>query len=587
MTAFYQTVQGIAEQYRCDSSYLLDMLREIQLRELHISNAAIDILAKSLEIPRVRIEGVVGFYRFFTREPAGQYHLLFSANITDEMAGKAVLQQRLQQKLGVKLGQTRADGRVRVEDTSCTGMSDQGPALLVNGQAVPNLTLGLIDAIAANIEAQTPLKSWPSTWFEVQTHVRQTDFLLGNPFEPGSALRKMQQLGLDATWNEIERAGLHGCGGAGFKTGLKWKLCQQASGKQHFVVCNADEGEPGTFKDRVLLQAYSDLVVEGITVCARIIGAHQGFIYLRGEYAYLRPLLNAHLAQRRAAGLLGQNILGQGWHFDLEVRLGAGAYICGEESALIHSLEGMRGHPRIRPPFPVTHGYCQQPTVVNNVETFAQAAQILVQGADRFAALGTENSRGTKLLSISGDCAAPGIYEFPYGTSVRAILAACKADDPQAVQVAGAAGTTLPPSQFNRILAFEDVATGGSWMIFNQQRNLMDMVSNFARFFVHESCGFCTPCRVGTSLLQHLLSKICNGQGSQADLAEIRDLAKVMKSSSQCGLGATAPNHFLATLDQFPHLYASLLKTNAGPSFDLEQALSEARKVIAMPASLP
>ncbi len=263
------------------------------------------------------------------------------------------------------------------------------------------------------------------------------------------------------------------------------------------------------------------------------------------------------MQERRDARLLGKNILGRkGFDFDIEIHMGAGAYICGEESALIESLEGKRGIPRNRPPFPVTRGYKNQPTVVNNVETFVAAARIAVFGADWFRHSGTEQSSGTKLLSISGDCARPGIYEYPYGVSIRQILEDCGAEDTQAVQVSGAAGFTIPPQEFYRTIAFEDVPTGGSFMIFNQKRDLLEMVQNFNEFFCHESCGFCTPCRIGGTLMKDLLNKVIVGHATAYDLNEMKKIGDLMKKTAHCGLGTTAPNPVLDTMEKFPGIYS-------------------------------
>ena len=268
---------------------------------------------------------------------------------------------------------------------------------------------------------------------------------------------------------EVKASGLRGRGGAGFATGLKWEACRNAQGKAHYVVCNADEGEPGTFKDRVLLTSYADLVFEGMTLCALAVGAQQGFLYLRGEYRYLLDHLNAVLERRREKNMLGKNILGQaGFDFDIEIHLGAGAYICGEESALIESLEGKRGTPRNRPPFPVTHGYLDQPTVVNNVETFCCRAAIAHRRGS-LRAIGTAKSTGSKLISVSGDCARPGIYEYPFGVTVREMLEDCGAVNTQAVQVSGPSGICVGEKEFHRKLAFEDMPTAGAFMVFDRQ----------------------------------------------------------------------------------------------------------------------
>jgi [NiFe] hydrogenase diaphorase moiety large subunit len=287
---------------------------------------------------------------------------------------------------------------------------------------------------------------------------RRPHVLLGSAFAPGEALAAALARGPEGTLAEVQRANLRGRGGAGFATGTKWELCRKASGEQHVVVCNADEGEPGTFKDRVLLTRHADQVFEGMTIAALAIGATQGLVYLRGEYRYLLEPLEAVLQRRRAAKLLGPAILGRpGFDFDITIHLGAGAYVCGEESALIESLEGHRGTPRIRPPFPVEQGYLGQPTSVNNVETFCAAAHIVLHGGTWWAGIGTPKSTGTKIHSISGDCERPGLYEYPLGTRVETMLVDCGARHPQAVQVSGAAGMCLSEREFGRRIAFEDV----------------------------------------------------------------------------------------------------------------------------------
>ena len=377
----------------------------------------------------------------------------------------------------------------------------------------------------------------------------------------------------------VKRSGLRGRGGAGFPTGLKWSFINRAAPGDKYIVCNSDEGEPGTFKDRVLLTAYADPVVEGMTLCAGIVKARTGFLYLRGEYRYLLEHLEAVLQRRREQGLLGRGIRGQeGFDFDIQIHLGAGAYICGEESALIESLEGKRGVTRKRPPFPVTEGYLDRPTVVNNVETFLAAARIAEHGGYWFRSEGTDQSSGSKILSVSGDCARPGVYEYPFGTSVERVLEDCGAHEPLAVQVSGAAGATLAAEEFSRRLAFEDLPTAGAFMVFGHGRDLLDMVRNFAAFFAHESCGFCTPCRVGGALLRDLVEKVAAGRASGHDLDEMRHIGAVMRRASHCGLGHTAPSHVLQTLEKFPEIYRSRLAgVEHTPAFDLDDSLAEAR----------
>jgi [NiFe] hydrogenase diaphorase moiety large subunit len=394
-------------------------------------------------------------------------------------------------------------------------------------------------------------------------------------------LQVLLQRGADPVLDTIDRSEIRGRGGAGFKTASKWRFCRQAPAQQRYVVCNADEGEPGTFKDRILLNSYADEIFEGMTLCAGVIGASEGYLYLRGEYLYLLDALEAVLARRRQARLLGPNILGRpGFDFDIHIHVGAGAYICGEESSLIESLEGKRGIPRKRPPFPVTHGFRGQPTVVNNVETLFAATYIARFGADWFRASGTAQSTGTKLLSICGDCARPGIYEYPFGVSVRQVLEDCGAKNAQAVQLSGAAGITILDHEFDSAIAFEDVGTAGAFIVFGPDRDLLDMVRNFTHFFVHESCGFCTPCRVGGVLLKKLVDKVYRGDGGELDLQEMRGIGELMRTSSHCGLGSTAPNPVLDTLEKCPAIYRRRLRSDAyAPTFDLDAELEQARQI--------
>ena len=583
-------IQDLAETNHYQPTRLLHLLREIQARYHHIPSAAIEQLAELLTISRTHIIGVIEFYSFFHLTPRGHYELLVSDSITDHMLGKIPLLDYLSTKLKVSVGKVRNDGLVSLDNTSCTGMCDQGPAGLINGYALTHLSYARIDQVSNLINQQIPLDKWPTALFLVEDNIQKTDLLLNNPIQIGAALSAMFNRGTQETLAEINLSELRGRGGAGYKTAWKWHLCYEgpeddafcdvATQRQQprYVVCNADEGEPGTFKDRVLLNAYAHQVLEGMTLCAAIIGAEQGFLYLRGEYLFLYEKLQNILKERREAGLLGQNILNKGLNFDIEICLGAGAYICGEESALIESLEGKMGIPRNRPPYPVTQGYLGKPTVVNNVETFLAAASISVHGDEWFAAIGTEQSKGTKLLSICGDCDRPGIYEYPFGTTVQTILNDCGASDVLGIQIGGPSGIFISNHEFERQLGFEDLATGGSFIIFNNHRNILDIVNNFTHFFAHESCGFCTPCRVGTSLLKNQLTKIIEGHGSAGDVVALEELCQIIKKQSHCGLGQTAANPVLTTLSRYPELYHQLLKKiSYEPGFDLDGALDTAR----------
>lgn len=587
-----QFIQSLAAQHNFQSTYLLEILRAVQARYHHIPADAIELLADALGVQRTQIIDATEFYSFFSTTPKGRYELLISDSITDHMLGKQELLKYVEDRFGVALGEVRSDGRVSLDNASCTGMCDQGPAGLVNGYALPRLDRSKIDKIAELINEEVPLADWPAEFFEVGDNIRRPALLLNHPVKQGEALKAAFNRGALETLAEINRSGLRGRGGAGYNTGWKWHLCYEGPEEnafcdvdaqtqlQRYVVCNADEGEPGTFKDRVLLNSYAHQIFEGMTVCAAIIGATQGFLYLRGEYLFLYEKLQTILDERRQAGLLGNDILGKGFDFDIEIRLGAGAYICGEESALIESLEGKSGIPRNRPPYPVTSGYLGKPTVVNNVETFYAASAIAVHGGDWFASCGTEKSKGSKILSISGDCARPGIYEYPFGTTVRTILNDCGANDVLGVQVGGPSGTFISERKFDRKLAFEDLATGGSFIVFNRTRDILAIAHNFTHFFAHESCGFCTPCRVGTSLLRKQLDKIVDGHGSAGDVVALEEICRLIKTNSHCGLGQTAANPVLTTLERYPELYQSRLKKiSFEPGFDLDGALETARRM--------
>ncbi len=370
--------------------------------------------------------------------------------------------------------------------------------------------------------------------------------------DPLSGLKKALNMSRIEVVEEVRASNIRGRGGAGFPTGVKWNLAAAAQAEYKYVVCNADEGEPGTFKDRILLTEYPSLILEGMIIAAYAIGAQKGYIYLRGEYKSLKQEFERLAEEMRKAGTLGEKILGkEKFNFDIEIRLGSGAYVCGEETALIESMEGQRGEPRNRPPFPVNTGFLGYPTIVNNVETIAAIPHIILKGSDWFKKIGTEKSAGSKILSVSGDCGKPGVYEVAFGTTVAEILKLAEAKDTKAVQIGGASGTCIGESDFNRKIAFEDIATGGSVIIFDKTRNMLGAVENFLEFFREESCGQCTPCREGIPVLLEGTAKIKSGECSRGYLNDLFSLAETMQCASKCGLGQTAPNAFLAVMDNF------------------------------------
>ena len=373
--------------------------------------------------------------------------------------------------------------------------------------------------------------------------------------QAGAAIKKALQMTSADVVFEVRESNMKGRGGAGFPTGIKWNLAGAASGADKMVICNADEGEPGTFKDRILIRDYSKKLLEGMAIAGFGIGSSMGIIYLRAEYPYLISAIMDARREMIKDNLLGDSILGSNFSFDVEVRPGAGAYVCGEETSLIERLEGKRGEPRNKPPFPVNSGYLNRPTIVNNVETFANVPHIILNGSDWFVELGLDDCTGTKLFSVSGDVENPGVYEFPMGSKIGDLLEAAGASDVQAVQVGGASGTTITSDELDRRLSFDDLPPGGSVIVFDGSRNMMDVLENFLEFFVHESCGQCTPCREGNVRLLDATRSLRNGEISRMEeLKPFFRMADIMKMGSKCGLGQTSPNCFVDIISKFVDL---------------------------------
>lgn len=578
-------VEAAVQRHGARREQLVQILADVQARTRWLPPAVLESVGRAVGLSAAIVRGVASFYRFFHLQPVGRLHLLWSDNVTDRHLGSRERAAQVAAAFGLHGRCPGAGGLLSQDFTSCTGLCDQGPAVLVNQDRVVTRldaarTEALIDLIRQGIEPE----HWPAEWGRVDDPVHRADLVLGGETLRGQALRRVQALGADAALDELQASGLRGRAGAGFPTAQKWRRCRAApvsQGAARVVVCNADEGEPGTFKDRALLRRQADTMVEGMTLGAWLVGARHGFVYLRGEYRFLREDLERVLAGRRAMGLLGRAVCGEaGFDFDVEIHLGAGAYVCGEESALIESLEGKRGTPRIRPPFPVEHGYLGLPTIVNNVETFCAVARIAERGAAAWTAVGTPESSGTKVHSVSGDCDRPGLYELPFGVSVRELLALAGARDVQAVQVGGPAGVCLAPPEFDRRLAFEDVPTTGAFTVFDRSRDMFEVARGYSQFFAHESCGFCTPCRVGTELVRRRFDKLADGYGSGFDEAELHELEALLRGTTHCGLGATATNPLRDTLARFRPAYERRLQQpRFVPAFDLDAELAPARRV--------
>jgi [NiFe] hydrogenase diaphorase moiety large subunit len=553
----------------------MDIVLDVQRSHGGIDCAALDAIAEALGIARVQVESVVSFYGFLTSRKTGTYVIRLCNDVIDELKGAPEVAAALRSELGIGFGETTEDGLFSLERTSCIGVSDQAPAALVNDVVVTELSPGSARELVRSLRANEPVRS------TVVGNLRLPGQVIFAPLERGAALGKALAINPAEVIREIKTSRLRGRGGAGFPTGMKWEYTRAAQGAPRYLIANADEGEPGTFKDRVILTECPDLLFEGMTVGGYAVGANSGLLYLRAEYAYIREFLQSVLEKRRQAGLLGKNVLGKaGFDFDIRIQLGAGAYICGEETALINSCEGLRGEPRTRPPFPVQEGYLGKPTCVNNVETLCCAARILEMGAGWFSAIGIKGSTGTKLLSLSGDCTLPGVFEVPLGTSLRAVLALCGAKDPIAVQVGGPSGQMVGPADFDRAISFDDLSTGGAVTVFGLGRDVLAIASQYMGFFVHESCGYCTPCRVGNVLLKERLDKILDGRGDASDLDYLKELGDTVKITSRCGLGQSSPHPILTTLAKFRPEYERRLRPSSdgnNPGFDLEAALAKAR----------
>ena len=471
--------------------------------------------------------------------------------------------------------------RFGLYETSCIGLSDQEPAALINFYPFTNLNSLKVRKIVAALRKGASVAELCD---EVDDNIRyippDDKAIILRKYRKGATLKRIKKLGSrEAVLEEVIKSRLSGMGGAFFPTGMKWKFCAQEPATPKYVVCNADEGEPGTFKDRILLKSYTGLLLEGMITTGYAIDSSDGIIYLRAEYMWMLPQIEKTIQDFRDSGLLGKNVSGiKGFDFDIRVQLGAGAYVCGEETALLNSMEGKRGEPRTRQYFPTQRGYLGKPTVVNNVETFCVAARIIELGADEFLKRGTEESPGTKLISVSGDCELPGIYEIELGTSVEELLSMCRASDPYFIQVSGPSGECIAEFEHKRKICKEDLPCGGSFMIFDSTRNLVDILINFADFFKMESCGVCTPCRAGNYLIRKKLEKLKRGLARTQDMNEIIRWGRIMRETSRCGLGKTATKSLSLAMKKFkedftPSVNEDVVLYNRG--FSLEDAIRE------------
>ncbi|MBB4711338.1 NADH-ubiquinone oxidoreductase-F iron-sulfur binding region domain-containing protein [Streptomyces luteogriseus] len=548
---------------------LLPGLHAVNDRIGWISEGALDYLCRRLTVPPAEAYGVATFYAMFSVRPRPATVLHVCTDLACAAAGAPRLCAGIEARLGPGSG-------VSVERSPCLGLCERAPAALAIKAGDPVRTAVSAPAtveeavLAANSPGSAPEE--PPAALAVPQAGQDGLMLLHRVgvVDPSSlddyrahggytALRRAFELGPAGVIREVTDSGLVGRGGAAFPTGRKWQATASQPDRPHHLVCNADESEPGTFKDRVLMEGDPYALVEAMTVAGYATGAHKGYLYLRGEYPRALHLLEHAITQARARGLLGDDVLGQGYAFDIEIRRGAGAYICGEETALFNSIEGYRGEPRSKPPFPVEKGLFGKPTVENNVETLVNVLPILTMGAPAYAEIGTGRSTGPKLFCVSGSVERPGVYEVPFGATLGEVLAlAGVREGLRAVLLGGAAGGFVRPDELDVPLTFEGTREAGTTlgsgvvMAFDDGVPLPRLLLRIAEFFRDESCGQCVPCRVGTVRQEEALHRIVERTGADAadDIALLREVGRAMRDASICGLGQTAWNAVESAIDR-------------------------------------
>ncbi len=582
-------IQAIIEHYHSDKTRLVDTLWDIQQQFGYISDEAVGTLSKILNMSPLNVREIITFYHFFHDRPFGKLKIYLSNTVIAKMDGYDEVRTALEQETACSFGCVDGSSFFGLADANCIGLSDQEPAMMVDGVVFTKLTPAKVKNIIDQLkqgntpeEVANPGRLDSNSVEYIDALVNSNIRLKGEVFfKTDRNYQAILQNCLNVLPEKIIEtviiSNIRGRGGAGFPTGLKWRLGREAEADQKYIICNADEGEPGTFKDRVLLTRSPKDVLLGMIIAAYAVGSRQGIIYLRAEYWYLKNYLHQQIQEFRDEGLLGQKILGFDFEFEIRIQMGAGAYVCGDETALIESCEGKRGTPRVKPPYPIQQGYLGKPTCVNNVETFAAVSRIMEEGASWFRAMGTDQSTGTRLLSVSGDCKYPGIYEIEWGVTLEQVLQMVDAKNSKAVQISGPSGECVSVEKDSkREFCYSDLSCNGSLMIFDDSRDLLEVVRNFMEFFVDESCGICVPCRAGNIDLLHKVEQIITGHACQQDLDDTISWGKLVHNTSRCGLGATSPKPILTTLEKFPEIYQQKLVQPEGPllpSFDMNAAL--------------
>jgi NADH-quinone oxidoreductase subunit F len=525
-------------------------------------------VARALGVPLADVYGVIDFYAMLARQPMGRTVARVCSAPVCALAGADGLADALCRHLQTEPGEVSSDGEFTVEHAPCLGLCDHAPALLV-GEAA----FGRADpAQAASLCAGSGEKALSFVGGDIRVLTRNcgqghptslADYSTGGGY---GGLKKALAMTPENVLAEVKAAGLVGRGGAAFPTGIKWEGAAKAAGQPKYIVCNADESEPGTFKDRILIEEDPHCTIEGMIIAAHAVGARHGYIYVRGEYPYAFKVMADALEEARQAGLVGENILGSGLTFDIEMRLGAGAYICGEETALLESIEGKRGFPRIKPPFPTTHGLFGKPTVINNVETFCNVPLILERGAAEYRKMGTDRSPGPKLFCVSGQIQKPGLYEVTFGATLRHVLfdlagGLRQGRKFQAVLLGGAAGAFATEKDLYVILSFEHLGAAGlplgsgAVMVFDDSADLRDVLKRIGQFFADESCGKCYPCQLGARRQYEILDRAAAGRPVAGDRERLADVGGTMIDASLCGLGQTAATAVLSAMKLWPEMF--------------------------------
>ena len=549
-----ETIKSLAASYPTPGAAVLGGLQVLQgARGGYLTDDDLTDVAAALRVPLSTVEATCSYYSMLRRTPVGKYHLQLDTNLPALLAGADALLDHLQRALGIQVGETTKDGLFTLSTVEDLGSCGTCPVLQVNDRYYENLTPAKVDQLLASLRKGVLPDARPEGHFGSECNILLARRGKGDPGLAGyvkdggyqGLAKALAQPPADVQ-KAVKDAMLRGRGGAGFPAGLKWGFIPKDNAKPVYLICNADEGEPGTFKDRQIMEHDPHLLLEGMAIAGYAIGARLGYVYIRGEFAWIADLLERAVAEARKAGKLGPDAHGKGVGFDVRVVRGAGAYVCGEETALIESLEGKRGNPRLRPPYPAVSGLFGCPTIVNNVETLACVPYILREGVEAFRKIGTPNNFGPKIFGVSGHVNRPGTYEFPLGTPLAKVLEAAGGvkGHLKAIIVGGLSVPILTAAESASLVMDYDscikagtMLGSGGIMVMNDTVSLPRMALRAIRFYAHESCGQCTPCRQGSLVIEQLLHRVVEGHGRSADLDHILSLCSTIKGSTLCPTG--------------------------------------------------